>query len=136
MHGAHFSKTLAGALALFLGWAGAHRLYLRSGWWWVYPAVSMPCLALAFASGGDAWFRHPAFFVAVVPALISMLEAIVLSLTPDARWDALRNQASDRRSDNRWGPVLVAIASLMTGAMLMMSVMAIALEALFMPPGR
>jgi hypothetical protein len=136
MHGTHFSKTLAGVLALFLGWAGAHRLYLRSSWWWIYPAVAMPGLALAFGSGGDAWFRHPGFFVAVVPTLIAMLEAIFVSLTPDAKWDSQHNQASGKRSDNRWGPVLVAIVALMMGATLMMSVMAIALEALFMPSGR
>ncbi len=127
----HLSRTLAGVLALVLGWAGAHRLYLRSSGWWVYPAVSMPGLAIAFGLGGEQWFRHPGFFVAVLPALGSIFEAILISLTADEKWDARHNPRSGMRSGNRWGPVLVAIIALMVGVTLMMSVMAIALEEWF-----
>lgn len=131
MNQPHRSKTLAGALALFLGWAGAHRLYLGSRIWWLYPLVAMPAMGLAVAVGGDAWFRHPGFFVASLVALIAMLEAILISLTPDDKWDARRNAGSGAKSANRWGPVLIAIAALMLGATLMMSVLAIALEGYF-----
>ena len=127
----HRSKPLAGALALFFGWAGAHRMYLGSRIWWLYPLVAMPAMGLAFALGGDEWFRHPGFFVAALVALVAMLEAILISLTPDAKWDARHNAGSGITSANRWAPVFVAILSLMFGATLMMSVLAIALEAYF-----
>ena len=127
----HRSKTLAGALALLAGWAGAHRLYLGSRFWWCYPLVAMPAMGLAFALGGEAWFRHPGFFVAAPVALVGMLEAILISLTPDGKWDARHNRGSGRRTETRWGPVFIAILSLMVGATLMMSVAAIALEAWF-----
>ncbi|MCM5569853.1 TM2 domain-containing protein [Burkholderiaceae bacterium FT117] len=127
----HLSKPLAGALALCFGWAGAHRLYLGSRIWWLYPAIAMPAMGLAIAAGGDAWFRHPGFFLASLVQLVAMLEAILISLTPDEKWDARRNPASGIASANRWAPVFVAILSLMLGATLMMSVLAIALEAWF-----
>lgn len=125
----HRSKTLAGALALFAGFAGAHRLYLGARWWWIYPLLALPALGVALRA--EPWYRHPGFFLAAFVALAAMLEAIVFCLTPDAKWDALRNPASARQSSSGWGAVLIAIVALMLGATLMMSVMAIALETWF-----
>jgi hypothetical protein len=127
----HHSKAVAGALALFFGWAGAHRLYLGSRIWWLYPLVAMPSMGVALAAGGDEWYRHPGFFIASLVALIAMFEAILICLAPDARWDARRNAGSDRASSSGWAVVLIAIAALMLGVTLMMSVLAIALEGYF-----
>lgn len=91
----------------------------------------MPAMGLAFAVGGEQWFRHPGFFVAALVALLGMFEAILISLTPDEKWDARHNPGSGRRTETRWGPVFIAILSLMLGATLMMTVAAIALEAWF-----
>lgn len=129
--GAHRSKSIAGALALFFGWAGAHRLYLGSRFWWLYPVVAMPAMGLALAAGGEEWFRHPAFFAASLVVLVAMLEAIVICLTPDPKWDARLNAGSGVESASGWAVVLIAIAALMLGATLMMSVLAIALEGYF-----
>jgi hypothetical protein len=123
------SKSLCGLLALVAGSLGAHRMYLGASWWWIYPAISMPTLGLALAS--DDWIRHPAFFVALLVFVETMLEAILISLTRDERWDARWNADVSQRSDSRWGPVLVAIAALMLGATALMSVLAIALETYF-----
>lgn len=125
----HRSKTLAGALALIAGSVGAHRLYLGARWWWIYPLLSMPAMAIALRA--DPWYRHPGFFFAAAVALAAMLEAIVICLTPDAKWDAKHNPRSGQSSASGWPAVLVAMASLILGATLMMSVLAIALEALF-----
>ena len=54
----HRSKTLAGALALIAGSVGAHRLYLGARWWWIYPLLSMPAMAIALRA--EPWYRHPA----------------------------------------------------------------------------
>ncbi|HRA79435.1 MAG TPA: TM2 domain-containing protein [Burkholderiaceae bacterium] len=128
----HRSRTVAGALALFAGFAGAHRLYLGARWWWAYPALSLPAMGMALRA--DPWFRHPGFFFATVVVLVAMLEAIVFCLTPDAKWDARWNPRSARRPSSGWPAVLVAIAALMLGVTLMMSVLAIALETWFATP--
>nr|WP_295383651.1 NINE protein [Pseudoxanthomonas sp.] len=125
----HRSKTVAGALALFAGFTGAHRLYLGARWWWAYPLLSLPAMGMALRA--DPWFRHPGFFFATIVVLVAMLEAIVFCLAPDAKWDARRNPGSARRSASGWMAVLVAIAALMLGVTLMMSVLAIALETWF-----
>ncbi|MCL4184605.1 MAG: TM2 domain-containing protein [Burkholderiaceae bacterium] len=125
----HRSKTVAGALALCAGFAGAHRLYLGARWWWIYPLLALPAMGVALRA--EPWYRHPGFFLAALVALVAMVEAIVFCLTPDAKWDALRNPGSARRSASGWGAVLIAIVALMLGATLMMSVLAIALETWF-----
>lgn len=125
----HRSRPLAGALALFLGATGAHRLYLGARYWWIYPLIALPALGIALNMA--PWFRSPAFFVAVIVVLVTMLEAIVFGLTPDAKWDERYNPRSGRASANRWAPVLIAIVALALGATLMMSVLAIALESYF-----
>lgn len=124
----HRSKTVAGLLALLFGWSGAHRMYMGSRWWWVYPIIAMPAMGLALAAGGEQWFRHPGFFVAAAVALAGMLEAIVTCLTPDEKWDARHNPHSGRVSGSGWAPVLIAAVALMLGAILMVSVLAISLE--------
>ena len=126
---AHRSKAVAGALALFVGWAGAHRLYLGWRFWWLYAVIAMPTMALALSVGGDEWFSQPTFFVAALVTVVSMLEAIVLCLTPDEKWDARYNAGSGIESANGWAVVLIAIVALMLGATLLMSVLAIGLEA-------
>jgi len=125
----HRSRPLAGALALVTGWLGLHRLYLRSRAWWIYPMFSMPLLGWALRA--EPWFRQPGFFAFSAMVVITLIEAIVIGLTSDARWDARHNPHSGRASANRWAPVLIAIASLIGAAMLGMTVMAIALEGWF-----
>ncbi len=126
---AHRSRPLAAALALATGWLGLHRLYLRSPAWWLYPMLSMPLLGWALRT--EPWFRQPGFFGFSLLVVITLIEAIIISLTSDERWDARHNQRSGRVSANRWAPVLIAILSLIGAAMLGMSVMAIALEGWF-----
>lgn len=125
----HRSKACSGALALFLGATGAHRLYLGARWWWVYPLLALPAMGIALRS--EPWYRHPAFFFAALVVLATMLEAIVFCLTPDEKWDARHNAGSPQRSASGWPAVLIAIAALMLGATLLMSVLAIALEGWF-----
>jgi hypothetical protein len=122
-------KALAGLLALLGGILGAHRLYLGARLWWLYPLVALP--ALGWAVRFEEWYREPAFFVAAAVALVALLEAIVFCLTPDERWDARWNPGASRSSSSGWAPVLIAIAALMLGSILMMSVLAIALEGYF-----
>lgn len=128
----HRSKAVAGALALVAGWAGAHRLYLGSRFWWLYPLFALPAMGIALAVGGEHWYRHPGFFLAALVQLIAMFEAIGICLTPDPKWDIRHNSGSGGHSANGWPAVLIAIVALFLGALLLMSVMAIALEGYFL----
>ena len=125
----HCSRPLAGLFALVFGWLGLHRWYLGARGAWLYPMLSMPLIGWALRT--DPWFRQPGFFAFSLIVVITLVEAIVISLTSDARWDARFNTNSGRVSANRWAPVFIAIASLIGAAMLGMSVMAIALEGWF-----
>jgi len=122
-------KAVAGLLAVVAGVTGAHRLYLGSRFWWVYPVLALP--PLGWALQAEEWFRHPGFFAAAAVQVAALLESIVFCLAPDERWDARWNPGSARRSASGWPAVLVAIAALTLGAILTMSVLAIALEGYF-----
>ena len=122
-------KAVAGLLAMLAGVTGAHRLYLGSRFWWIYPVLAL--VPLGWSLQAEEWFRHPGFFIAAMVQVAALIEAIVFCLAPDERWDARWNAGSARRSASGWPAVLVAIAALVLGAILMMSVMAIALEGYF-----
>jgi TM2 domain-containing membrane protein YozV len=125
----HKSKPVAGLLAAVTGAIGAHRLYLGSRWWWLYAALSIPCAV--WAAQSKEWFKQPAFFIAMIPVIVGLLEAIILSLTPDEKWDTKYNPASGQTSTNRWPPVLIAIGSLMIGATLLMTTLVLLFQTYF-----
>lgn len=113
----HKDKTLASLLAFLLGAAGAHRFYLggaRDRWGWgrlaALPAGLLPLLLAP----------HTQRFYLLLPLLLSALagclEALLLGLTPDARWDAAHNSGSGRRSDAAWPLALLLVAAAMAGA--------------------
>lgn len=114
----HKNKTLATFLALVAGSLGAHRFYLRGSsdlWGWLHLA-SVPLSAALWAALPD----QPLLFVSapwVVSALVGELEALVIGLTPDARWDENHNPGSGRQSRSRWLLVLLLILALSAGVM-------------------
>jgi TM2 domain-containing membrane protein YozV len=125
----HKSKPLAGLFAALLGAIGAHRLYLGWRWWWIYAVVAVPCAVWAFQS--REWFKQPAFFLGMVPVVAGLLEAIVISLTPDEKWDAKYNPQPGQTSANRWPPVLIAIGSLLVGTTLLMTTLVLMFQTYF-----
>lgn len=127
---AHRSKTLAALLAMLVGWAGLHRLYLRGGLWWIRLMIALPAIGWALRS--EPWFRQPGFFIFSLIVVIGLAEAVMTGLTPDERWDQRHNPASGRVTSTRWGPILIAIGSFILAALLGMTVMAIALEGFFL----
>lgn len=125
------SRLVAGLLAFLVGFSGAHRRYLGAWWWPLYPLVALPAIGLALRA--EPWYRHPGFFVAALVVVAAMFEAILFGITPNERWDARHNAGVERRSSGGWSNVFVAIAALMIGAVLLMAVLALALETLFLP---
>jgi hypothetical protein len=135
------NKTLAAALAAFLGLFGAHRFYLEgpSGWRpWLYPMwfLGVGTCALRYLERLHPDFPadfiqllHPALFAALLPGFVGFVEALVFSLMPDTRWDARYNPESERHSHSGALAILIAVITLAGGLTALLSVLAISTEA-------
>lgn len=123
-------KTLAAALAMVGGMVGAHRFYLR-GWRDPLAWVLLPLLAAGVwgaqrflsAGPGDPGARVALPLLGLALGL-ALFQAVLIGLTPDARWDARWNPGSARRSASGWGAVLVIAVSLLAGAAALMGSLA------------
>jgi hypothetical protein len=117
MNLAHKNKTLATLLAFALGGVGVHRYYLRGAndtWGWLH-AASVPAVGLVMAAAPQAniYFQ---LLPLILSILAGFLEALVLGLMPDDKWDAAFNAGSGRQSESRWPLALLLVATLMVGA--------------------
>jgi hypothetical protein len=117
MNLAHKNKTLATLLAFALGGVGAHRYYLRGAkdtWGWLH-AASVPAVGLVMAAAPQAniYFQ---LLPLILSILAGFLEALVLGLMADDKWDAAFNAGSGRQSESRWPLALLLVATLMVGA--------------------
>jgi hypothetical protein len=122
-------KSFAAFLAFTLGALGAHRLYLGLRLWWLPLAVTMASLPLLV--GVRNWFQTPAFFMAMIPFVAGCIEALVLALMPDAKFDARFNPGSARANRSGWDAVLVAIVTLMVGAIVLMTTIVLLFQTIF-----
>ena len=122
-------KALAALLAFLLGAFGAHRIYLGRPRWWLPLAVT--ALTLPLLIGVRNWYQTPAFFVLMVPVVAGFIEALVIALMPDEKFDARFNAATVRRNNSGWDAVLVAIATLMVGATVLMTAIVLLFQTIF-----
>ncbi|HEY8609119.1 MAG TPA: NINE protein [Noviherbaspirillum sp.] len=107
---AHKNKTLATLLAAVLGGLGAHRFYLhgkKDVWAWVHLAL----FPLSVFAG--------------------FLEALIIGLTPDDKWDARHNEDSGRRSASGWPVVLLVVLTFGVGATALIAALARTFDLLF-----
>ena len=123
------NKTVAGLLASTLGWAGLHHWYLKRAYWWVPLLISL--LAIGSALREELWYFQPGFFVFMLLASAGFIEALVICLTPDEKWDQKRNSRTDRKSDSGWAVVLIAIFTLMVGATTLMTTLVLFFQGWF-----
>ena len=112
------SKVTVGLLAALLGWAGAHWWYLGRRRAWLVTAYA--AVMVFFSSRAMIWWENPAFFLLYIPAIDGLIEAVVLCLMSDARFDARYNPGLVRATPSGWGPVLVAAFTLLIGAVALM----------------
>lgn len=111
-------KTSVGLLAALLGCVGAHWWYLRRRHAWM---VSVFGVALMVASASaDIWYENPAFFLLFIPILDGFIEAIVLCLMSDKKFDGFYNKGLVRERPSGWGAVLIAIFTLLIGTVALM----------------
>ncbi|HJV02227.1 MAG TPA: NINE protein [Burkholderiaceae bacterium] len=113
----HKNKTVVTLLAFVLGGLGGHRLYLRGArdrWLWLHLASLPAAAAIAAAAPGTDWFYK--ILPLVLSALAGFLQALVLGLMPDEKWDAAYNPGSGRQSASNWPLAVLLVATLMVGA--------------------
>ena len=112
----HKNKTLATALAFVLGGLGVHRFYLkgpvdRLG---LLHVCSLPIAGIVYGVG-----RSPNVFYVLLPLIVSwligFLEALVIGLTPDEKWDARHNTQSGRTSRSHWVLVVLLVGVMLVG---------------------
>jgi TM2 domain-containing membrane protein YozV len=116
-------KALAALLAFLTGALGLHRVYLRQPLWWLPLAVTAVLLPLLV--GVRNWYQSPAFFLLMIPVVAGIIEALVIALTPDAKFDARFNAGSTRRNHSGWDAVLVAVVTLGVGTIVLMTTIAL-----------
>ena len=114
---AHKNKTAAALLALILGWAGAHRVYLRGArdkWALLHLAgMAASLLLMVLAPQSNLLYR---LLPMIVSLLIGLLEGLVIGLMPDEKFDARYNAGSGRQSDSQWPLALILVITMMAGA--------------------
>jgi hypothetical protein len=115
----HKNKTLASLLAAALGGFGCHRFYIygkKDRWAWIYPAALLLFIGAGLLAGLPADLP-PSFFISVLalfPLSIyaGFIEALMIGLTPDDKWDAKHNPGSDRRSASGWPLIVLLVLTL------------------------
>ena len=122
-------KAFAALLAFALGGLGIHRLYLGQQRWWL--PLSVTLLTFPLLVGVRNWFQTPAFFVMMVPIVAGFVEALVIALTPDGKFDARFNAGAARTNQSGWDAVLVAIATLLVGTTILMTTIALLFQTWF-----
>ena len=124
MAAAHKNKTVATLLALLLGGLGIHRFYLKPGADRI-GLLHLCCLPVMGILYG-AVKPHP--FYIVLPLLVSYIagfvEALVIGLTPDEKWDARYNQHSGRQSRSNWVLVLLLVVTMLVATTVLIGTIA------------
>lgn len=131
------SKTSTAALAFFLGMIGAHRFYLygrRDVYGWAHVVgtlIGIPGFLLLAITERSSTLGWCLAIPGAVSLLAAFLAAIVYGLRPDEKWDAQFNAHTEQRSQSGWAVVFVVIFSLLIGAFLLMTGLAMSFETYF-----
>jgi len=124
MAAAHKNKTVATLLALLLGGFGVHRFYLKPGADRI-GLLHLCCLPVTGILYG-AVKPHP--FYIVLPLLVSYIagfvEALVIGLTPDEKWDAQYNAHSGQQTHSNWVLVLLLVITMLVATTVLIGTIA------------
>ena len=106
----HKNKTFATLLAFVLGGVGAHRFYLhgKKDYW--------------------AWTHVVLFPLSIFAGFV---EALVIGLTADDKWDAAYNANSDQQSHSGWPLALLLVLTLGIGAIALIAALARTVDYLY-----
>lgn len=112
----HKNKTFATLLALVFGTIGLHRFYLRGpldrlG---LLHLCSVPLAGIVYGTAHGANVFWP-LLPLLVSAIAGYIEALVIGVTPDEKWDARHNPSSGRSSSANWMVALLLVATMLVG---------------------
>ncbi|SEJ49495.1 NINE protein [Paraburkholderia diazotrophica] len=136
-HSRFRSKTVTAALAFFFGTLGAHRFYLygaRDVWGWAHivgTIIGIPGFLLLAATERASITGWVLAVPGAVSILAAFLAAIVYGLRPDEKWDTQFNAQTGHHSHAGWTVVFIVIFSLLIGAFLLMTGLALSFQTYF-----
>ncbi len=116
----HKNKAFATLLAAALGFTGVHRLYLygvRDRWLWLHASSLLAAALLLTVAPSLNWFYM--LLPVLLSALAGIIEAFVIGLLADEKWDAKHNSGSGKTSSSSGWLALVLVVSVGFGAVLM-----------------
>lgn len=131
MAASHKNKTVATLLALLLGGLGVHRFYLKGGTdrLGLLHLCALPIAGILYG----AVKPHP--FYMILPLLVSFIagyiEALVLGLTPDEKWDEKYNKGSGRQTRSNWILPVLLVITMLAGTIVLIGTMARLFDILF-----
>lgn len=128
----HRNKTFATLLAVLLGAVGAHRFYLRGALdrLGLVHVMSVPMAGLVYGLAPDAnWFFQA--LPLIVSAIFGFLEALVIGLTSDEKFDAAFNPDSGRTSASRWPLAVLLVATMLVGTTTLIATMSRTFDLLY-----
>jgi TM2 domain-containing membrane protein YozV len=131
------SKTLTAALAFLFGSLGAHRFYLygtRDIYGWAHllgTLIGIPGVMLLVATERASILGWVLATIGAVSLFAAFLAALVYGLRPDQKWDAQFNADTQRKSRSGWTVIFVVIFSLLIGAFLLMTGLALGFQTYF-----
>ncbi len=108
----HKNKTLTTLLAVFFGGVGAHRFYLcgaKDFWAWNYVVAFILFLSAIFLAQSPHSLTISMLALFPVSIFAGWIEAVVIGLTPDAKWDARHNAYSQKKSASGWPLILLLV---------------------------
>ena len=113
----HKNKTFATLLAALLGGIGAHRFYLRGSVdkLGLMHLASLPIAGLVYGLLPEVdWFFK--ILPVAVSCVVAFVEALVIGVMSDEKFDAAFNPRSQRRSQSRWMLALLLVVTMIVGA--------------------
>ncbi|MBN3848482.1 TM2 domain-containing protein [Paraburkholderia sp. Ac-20342] len=131
------SKTITAALAFLFGSLGAHRFYLygtRDIYGWAHligTLIGIPGVMLLIATERASILGWVLATTGAISLFAAFLAALVYGLRPDQKWDAQFNAHTQRKSRSGWTVIFIVIFSLLIGAFLLMTGLAVSFQTYF-----
>lgn len=112
------NKTVATLLTTLTGSLGLHRFYMygqKDFWGWTYFTGSLLYLSLVVSQMPETPFANNYFALFPLPAYVSVIESLVIGLTPDEKWDAKHNPGALNPTRSAWPLAVILILTLFCG---------------------
>ena len=132
MTSTHKNKTVTTFLATVFGSIGIHRFYLHGSkdifGWLHFASLPISAAAILLLSNTQPLFAGMLFVLSIISGFI---EALVIGLTPDEKWDAQYNPRSGKTSESHWILALILVLTLGIGATSVIALLARSFDLLF-----